>query len=184
MQTKARELYNQCKIQSLKKLWKTMLIPIIIVSVMLVGLMIYFSIKTDFVFGCLVFGSFLVAVLLSYLFIPFIFVKTPFKETIVDNMQIGAFIESSIGLGNNYAIIHLIVDGKDYFKQLNLRNYVHGDLIDIMELIRFFKNYHSDKKKRLNIATLSKTIKEKSISVVFDKYSNKLAICVDGKIIC
>ena len=167
-----------------------MLIPIIIVSVMLVGLMIYFSIKTDFVFGCLVFGSFLVAVLLSYLFIPFIFVKTPFKETIVDNMQIGAFIESSIGLGNNYAIIHLIVDGKDYFKQLNLRNYVHGagdpigDLIDIMELIRFFKNYHSDKKKGLNIATLSKTIKEKSISVVFDKYSNKLAICVDGKIIC
>lgn len=185
MKTQARKLYEQCKMKSIKKLYKQLLVIIIGMLTLFMGVSIYAILKGNLILS-LVFGGCAITIVLAFLIVPHIILNTPFKEINVNNIQIGTFIESSIGLGKKYAIIHLIINGKEYSKGVRLKDYriesLYGSLLKSAAIIEFFMDYNKDKKYGKHIAILTKKHKGQTIAAVYHKYSNKLAIVVDDKI--
>jgi len=190
MEKQPRELFEQMKADCKKKSRKVLLIPEIICIVLMIAGMIGFSIYLNVYIGCGVFGGGLIVVVLSFTFLPIMsFNNLSYTETVVDGLQIASFIEPSIGLGQNAVIIHLVVDGKDYSKVVGLKYYPFGGgtttigkVINIVELANYFSDYVNDTKKNLNVAIFTKKLSEKKISAIYDKYTTKLAIVVDGQI--
>lgn len=188
MITKSKELCNICKKKTYKRLLKVAGVPILLILFVLLSFVIYCSIN-KYLLWVYIFGGGIIVVITSFAAMIPLFTKIPFKEICVENMNIGVFVEPSIGIGNKFVIIHLIVDDKEYVKQVNLEYYHHapsnsliGIAINVSELIRYSNDYKKDKKQKTYIAKFTKTVKNKSISVIYNKYNKKIAIFLDSKL--
>jgi len=189
MNLRHKELYNKCQRLSLKKIRNTMLIPYLLLSIMLMFFIIYYGFYCKLLIESIVFACFFICLLLSYIFLPFLFIKFPYSEILAFDMSICCFVEYGIGFLNRYIVIHLVVNEQEYLHKVNLRTYLQGfgdnvgDLIDIAELTRYFVNYSKDIKSGKNLITFARVVDGKKIVAIYDKYQNIIQVAVDGKII-
>ena len=180
-----RKRYNQVKMQSLKKLCCSVL-PLM--TGMLAAVFIIIGFITNYIkYGLfwISFAGIITLVVLTFFLVSLLISRTPYKEVTTDGIIIGVFISRSVGFGNNYVMMHLIINEREYIKQVNLKLYLSsgGDLIfNLIGLAEYFKDKKYDEKHGLNIAKLTQKFEDKKITAVYEKYSNKLAVVVDGKV--
>lgn len=187
MKTKAKELHGICKKDKYKEYLKVMSIPMLAILLLLGSFIIFFLIN-KVIIGVYIFGASIIISMITFVVMMPVIVNIPFKEICVDNMNIGVFVEPSIGSESRFITIHLIVDGKEYTKSEGLEYYHHGAnnlvglAVNASEFVRYLNDYKKDKNQNTHIVRLTKKVKNKSISAFYDKYTRGIIIAVDSKL--
>ena len=179
--------FKQYKKEIEKRLLKTsIIIYVCFVLVLAVCSFLMLSVKLGLIF---VLGGSIVCILTLLIANLLIVKHIPHKEVNLNNLQVFAFVERPFDYGNVSVTMHLIINEKEYAKNVAIKNYgpyVPGGLVlDMIELISFYKEYSKDKeqdtKKGLQVAYLEKRVDNNDIAAVFDKYSRQLTIVINSK---
>lgn len=177
LETFGHQRYKECKNNMMKRMYKMYAG----VASMLAITLLPVALLTGGTLGWKMYAGFLTLIVVEFAILPLFLAKTPFKETIVDDLKISAFTERSVGLGPDSVIMHLIINEKEYVNTVAIKFYDTKNL-PILESIEYFIDKKRDTKKRLNCAILSKTVSDKKIKVVFDKYTHKLTLVINTKV--
>lgn len=185
METKAKKIFDEYKKTNRRRHKKTCFIIFSILGILCILCSIIFAILYGLFVGVCIFVGCAMTLVFAHLTIIFVFksyLKPHLKEVCVDGIEIGAFVGYGESRTNHGVNIHLIVNGKEYSKFVELKYYYHcDDLFTIFETVRYSIDKYNDKKNGKNIAVLTKKIEGKTVSVIYEKYSKKLIIKVDDK---
>ena len=180
-ETFGRKKYKEYKMKFLKKTWKMMAFIMLIMAIVFAGVGILIS--ADVNTWIMLYGFLLVAVITSIVF-PLLIAKhpyIPYKEINKDGMYVAAFIERNATWGDDFVVIHLIVNQNEFVKQVNIRTYRYyaKDIVfNAIELAEYFADKKRDTQNGTNIAILTKKINKRNIIVLYEKYSNKLELII------